>query len=150
MATAAEPVAYAGTMEPGASVAVPEAGEPTLFPLGGAYPVQQGMKVSVRAILGELPSARSETVEFGALRHPELRLSRPIHLEVSVQDESVVVTWAEADEFGYGDSMGDALEDFARTLPELYFRLHEPGVRLNSDLDRVRRVLDEYIEHRHA
>lgn len=150
MATAAEPVAYAGAMEPGASVAVPEAGEPSLLPRGEAYPVQQGMKVSVRAILGELPNARLETVEFGALRHPELRLRRPIHLEVSVEDESVVVTWAAADEFGYGDTMGDALEDFARTLPELYFRLHESGVRLSSDLDRVRRVLDDYIEHRHA
>jgi len=93
------------------------------------------------------PSARQNKLLFGALNDPLYRLRRPIPLELSVEESEVVLTWAAADEFGYGANTGAALDDFGQTLRELYRRLHDDEP-LGSDLLNVKRLLDEYIEPR--
>jgi len=95
-----------------------------------------------------LPSARPAKLLFGALRDPEYRLRQPIPLELEVEESEVVLSWAEADEFGYGPTMGAALDDFGHTIRELYRRLHEKGQSLSSELENVKRLLDGYIEPR--
>lgn len=99
-------------------------------------------------ILADVPSARLESVLFGAFIHPDLRLLKPIPLEVSEEEGHVVLNWEEASEFAYGTSMGDALDDFSKTVSELYVELNDKNVRLGADLERVRRILDNYIEPR--
>jgi hypothetical protein len=94
-------------------------------------------------------SARpSGTVLFGALSDPKLRLLKPIPLESSIEDSGVVLTWEEIDEFGCGSTTGVAFDDFGQSLRELYHHLHSPQVQLGEDLQRVKNVLDQYIERR--
>ena len=94
------------------------------------------------------PTARPQNLLFGALKDPDVRLRKPIPLELSTEDEGVVLTWAEVEEFGYGVTMGAALDDFGHTLRELYRRLHEPEIKLSSDLEKVKETLASYIEPR--
>lgn len=94
------------------------------------------------------PSARPDKLLFGSLDDPEFRLRRAIPLDLSVEESSVVLTWAEVEEFGYGPTMGAALDDFGQTLRELYRRLHAKEARLGPDLQNVKKILDDYIEPR--
>ncbi len=98
--------------------------------------------------LSEVPSARPQSVLFGALVHPHLRLRKPVPLDVSVEEGHVVLSWNETEEFAYGATVGEALDDFSKTLSGLYTELHSPSVRLGADLERVRHILDDYIEPR--
>lgn len=103
---------------------------------------------TLEIVHGEPPSARPEWIEFGALMHPLLRLQRPIRLQVSSNEGMVSVFWREGTEFGYGQTMSEALDDFGRTLAELYSRLNEPNVQLSSDLQETKQLLCAYIESR--
>ena len=108
---------------------------------------QSPPSVTVRT-LAEVPSARLQSVLFGALAHPKLRLRKPIPLDVSVAEGHVVLNWEATSEFACGTSMGEALDDFSKTVSDLYEELNEKGVRLGADLEKVRRILNEYIEPR--
>ena len=103
--------------------------------------------IPVTISLDATVNARPESVLFGALADPALRLRKAIPLEVS-GEESVVVSWEEADEFGCGATLGAALDDFGSALAELYHRLYDETVQLGPDLENVKRVLDGYIEPR--
>jgi hypothetical protein len=108
---------------------------------------QSPPSITITALV-EVPSARPQSVLFGALVHPTLRLRKPIPLNVSVEEGQVVLSWNETEEFAYGTTVGEALDDFSKTLSGLYAELHSPDVRLGADLDRVRRILEDYIEPR--
>jgi hypothetical protein len=123
---------------------------PAAMPLKSEeIPVQftQAPKVTV-TLVAEIPSARPKSVLFAALVHPKLRLRKPIPLEVSVQEGHVVLNWNEAEEFACGATTGEALDDFSKTVSGLYFDLNDPKVRLGENLEKVRRILNEYIEPR--
>ncbi len=94
-------------------------------------------------------SARPEReLSFGALQDPGLRLIKPIPLEVSVEGDDVILTWAAVDEFGCGDNTSAAADDFGQSIRELYHHLHTEDVQLGNDLLRVRGILDQYIASR--
>jgi hypothetical protein len=117
---------------------------------GEKIPVEftQSTTLMVRFV-AEVPSARPDSVLFGALVNPKLRLRKAIPLEVSVEEGQVVLSWNETGEFACGSSMSEALDDFSKTLSELYTELNSPDVLLGTDLQRVRHILDDYIEPRH-
>jgi len=157
-ATEIAPIVSGEKLAPGVQTLVPEAElqkGPRVAPSAATQvkseeiPVQftQTPKVTVR-FLAEVPTARPKSVLFAALVHPKLRLRKPIPLEVSVQEGHVVLSWDETDEFAYGANTGEALDDFAKTVSGLYFDLNDPNVRLGENLEKVRRVLNEYIEPR--
>lgn len=95
-----------------------------------------------------LPSARPDRLLFGALNDPEFRLRQSIPLTLSVDESGIVVTWLEVEEFGYGQKMGTALDDFGQSIRELYRRLYSRDIQLGPDLQNVKRILGEYIEPR--
>jgi hypothetical protein len=108
----------------------------------------EGAKLSV-TLLDEVPSARPDTsVLFAGGLGPNLRLLKPIPLEVSLEGGQVILTWAETDDFACGDNTGEALDHFGQSIRELYAHLHAHGVALGADLLRVRDVLDRYITAR--
>ena len=96
----------------------------------------------------ELPSGRPTTILFGALCDPRFRIKRAIALEISSEGGAVIAHSPDVDEFGYGPSLSAALDDFGRTLLELYVSLEENQSRLADDLVRIRTKLDEYLERR--
>jgi hypothetical protein len=94
------------------------------------------------------PDPRPSKILFGGLQDPGLQLQRAIPLEVCVDESSVVVRWVEIEEFGTGETLSDALDDFAHTVRELYHHLHADHVKPGTDLLRVMKVLGEYVEPR--
>jgi len=66
---------------------------------------------------------------------------------VTVEGASVVVGWTEADEFGVGNTLSAALDDFGASVRELYRRIHE-SEQLGPDLENIKRILGEYIAPR--
>jgi hypothetical protein len=108
----------------------------------------EGAKLSV-TMLDAVPSARPEkSVLFAGRIGPDLRLLKPIRLDVSVEEGQVVLTWADTDDFACGDNTGEALEHFGQSIRELYDHLHARDVALGADLLRVRDILDRYITAR--
>ncbi len=99
-------------------------------------------------ILAHAPNPRPSKVLFGGLQDPALQVQRAIPLEVAVEEATVVVRWSEVDEFGAGETLSSALDDFAHTVRELYHHLYADDVRPGVDLLRVKQILGEYIEPR--
>ena len=87
-------------------------------------------------------------IQFGMLRNRRLRMQKAIPVEIERKGKTVVAKWAEIDEFGYGKNISEALEDFGRTIEELYLSLSESQAQLGSDLLGVWQVLSRHIEIR--
>lgn len=98
--------------------------------------------------INELPSALPHLVQFAAIRDPRLRIVRAIQLNVSVEESHVVVCWPETNEFGTGDTLSTALDDFESGLRDLYRRLFASDVKLGADLIKVRTELEQHIQPR--
>jgi hypothetical protein len=69
-------------------------------------------------------------------------------LSVEREDQWVIATYAEIDEFGYGGHLTEAVEDFRQSLIELYLTLKAEQDRLGLDLNMVWRRLQDLIEER--
>lgn len=88
-----------------------------------------------------------QRILFGALQCPTLRLAKPIPLKTEKSKDTVSVVWEDISEFGYGDTLSEAIFDFAATVTELYATLSE-NESLSDDLLKVKTKLFEYIEPR--
>lgn len=97
---------------------------------------------------GQLPEPCPARVQFAGLRDPVLRMVRAIPLDVSKEESTVVVCWSEINEFGTGETLSLAIDDFAIGVRELYHRLFAPDVKLGGDLRKVRETLEHYIQPR--
>jgi len=110
-------------------------------------PIQFALLPTHVELLNNMPDARPSRLQFAGLRDPRLRMKQAIPLDVTVEEGHVVVNWAAIDEFGSGDTLSAAIDDFAYALRALYRYLN--GVEeLGPDLANAKRVLAEYIEKR--
>ena len=113
---------------------------------GGLYPPSN---VAFEILpLDQFPNPKPPRVLFAGLRDPRLRMVRAIPLEVTREESTVVVCWSEINEFGTGETLSSALDDFASGLSELYQRLFAPDVNLGPDLRKVRETVEQYIQPR--
>src|ERR1700733_9521647 len=87
------------------------------------------------------PSRAPSRIQFGMLRNRALKMIAPITLELERKGATVVARWNEAEEFGYGRNISEAVDDFGRTLEELYFSLKEKEDVLSDDLLRLSNLL---------
>lgn len=94
------------------------------------------------------PGAVPDRLSFGGPVHPGLRLRRAIELYVRREEGAFVVSSEDLEEFGTGETLGQALLDFSKGLGELYFTLEHGQARLGPDLVRIRTMLHEYIAER--
>lgn len=119
--------------------------EPTSS-LGDVLPPQQQNSIIVPLLFqpGGPDSALPAQVLFGALRHPTLRLCEPIPLRTERSERGISVIWEDIEEFGFGDTFGNAMTDFADTISELYLYLSNTEA-LSDDLIAVRNRLSHYI-----
>lgn len=60
---------------------------------------------------------------IGTLPHPRLRLRAPIRVEVQRESSDVGVWSPELEELGVGPHLSAAIEDFQRSVVELFFEL---------------------------
>jgi hypothetical protein len=111
----------------------------------GLFP-PSNMQVSVEFLdPGQRPNPRPAQVLLGALGDPRLQVVQPISLDVSVEESHVIVSWSAVDEFGTGDTLSAAIDDFSAAVRELYHQLFAPDANLGSDLQRVKQTLAQSI-----
>jgi len=107
-----------------------------------------GELVSV-LIMTDLPQPpRPTQVKLGVLKDPQLRLRKPITLDLSKEEAEIIVNWPEISEFGQGATTAAAIDDFGQVLRELHGQLFASNAQLGEDLQHVKQVLAEYIEPR--
>jgi hypothetical protein len=86
-------------------------------------------------------------VQLGQLRHPTVRLRHPIELRPKRYREVVTVAFPDLDIWGEGTYLTEAIEDFERTLIELYLGLRTARGQLGPALllvwERVQQLVDE-------
>jgi len=85
---------------------------------------------------------------FGLIRDPRLRVKKPIPIDFSVEGSTTVAAWTEAEEFGYGSNRAEAIEDFSRTIGQLFVTLTREESSLGDDLKAVLGLLREHLEFR--
>jgi|SRR5208283_4061543 len=150
MATAPPVINSAQQLEPGIATAIVEQeireGELLSPQHGSQYPPSNIVAEFLRP--DQLPNPRPSRVLFAALHDPRLRMVLAIPVDVSVEESTVVVCWPEINEFGTGETLSVALDDFAGGLRELYYRLFTKDVALGPDLSRVKEILGRYIQPR--
>jgi hypothetical protein len=137
--------ATAYQFEPG--ISTPGLTAPQVLPSEQLEQGQASGSLSVIFLSGAL-NPRPDVVKFAALRDPRLRVVKAIPLDVSVEESHFVVSWPETHEFGTGDTLSGALDDFAGSVRELYHELFSPNANLGPDLEKVRQTLAEYIQPR--
>jgi hypothetical protein len=103
--------------------------------------------LSVISLSGAL-NPRPDIVKFAAIRDPRLRVVKAIPLDVSLEESHFIVSWPETHEFGTGDTLSGALDDFAGSVRELYHELFSPNANLGPNLEKVKQTLAEYIQPR--
>ena len=89
------------------------------------------------------------------LRHPRLMLLAPIYVTVEEQDDVVVVSNADMDIFGYGDTEAEALQDFREIVAETYYDLQAEQDNLSSHSASIwvyvnRMTVERVVAERHA
>jgi len=91
---------------------------------------------------------KAEVIQFAAVRDPRLRVVSAIPLNVATEEGQVIACWSEIDEFGVGETLSDALEDFSSRLRDLYSQLFSPAVKLGPDLQKIKKTIERHIQPR--
>jgi hypothetical protein len=94
------------------------------------------------------PRVLPQHILLGVLRDGRLRVSVPIAVRVMVENQDIVLESLELDEFGFGNTLSDAIIDLQRAIAELYFTLEQEQYRLGPDLERVWQILQQKIQRR--
>ena len=87
----------------------------------------------------------SGALAIGTLGSPLVRPKKPIRLSVAREGSYFTARWEVIAEFGYGENLTDAIEDFQKTVLDLFERLEDDESRLGPDLAAILAVLREYL-----
>lgn len=84
-------------------------------------------------------------IQIGSLLDHRLRMSEPITLEMEQEGEFHLAKYDVLEEFGYGTDPISAVQDFRKTIAELYWQLKEDEERLGPDLAETWRRLSVLV-----
>jgi hypothetical protein len=101
-----------------------------------------------RASLEGLITPLPRQVLLGALRDGRLRVRSPIAVNITREDHHIIVEALEFDEFGFGNTLSEALVDLQHAIADLYLTLEQEQDHLGPDLERVWHSLQEKIQRR--
>ena len=89
-------------------------------------------------------------MQFGGPLDRGLRFKRPLPVQAYRDGLTYVVDCQLLEQFGCGLNMSEALDDFGKTISEMYFSLDEENAsdRLGDTLARQFQALQEFIELR--
>lgn len=76
-------------------------------------------------------------IQIGTLFNDRLILLKPLKAKVTKENEFFVAECDVLEEFGYGYSWMEAVDDLRMTVEELYFGLKAEKERLGSDLQKI-------------
>ena len=83
---------------------------------------------------------------LGALLDGRLRIRSSIAVTMKREADDFIAEAEELNEFGFGKSYSEAIEDLQRAIAELYFTLQAEGERLGPDLSAVWSTLKHKIQ----
>ena len=92
------------------------------------------------------PERRREGLLLESLNDPELRLARPMRLVADYEPGAVIVVWDETRDFGVGPTLEAAVDDFRRSIAEMYRRVELAPGKTGPRIAAVWHVLARYIE----
>ena len=84
-------------------------------------------------------------ITLDTLRDGRLRVVEPIEAIPMLEAGEHVLEAPELNEFGFGDTLSEALADLQAAIVELYFTLEEDQDRLGPDLSSVWDVLSRKV-----
>jgi hypothetical protein len=87
-------------------------------------------------------------VQFGIIRDPRLRVIHAIPVDIRREGETYVASWEEAEEFGYGANRTEAVDDFGRTIAQLFVTLHREQDTLGPQLADSLSLLQRHLQFR--
>lgn len=87
---------------------------------------------------------------FGGPLDRGVRAKRPLPVQISRESGTYVVNCEAIEQFGYGSDMSEALDDFGKTVAEMFLYLSEESKadRLGDELAHRYEVLQQYLERR--
>ena len=89
--------------------------------------------------------AETKTIIIGSLLDDRLRMTGDVKIELEREAEHYIANFEGVQEFGYGLSPLEAVDDLRKSLSELYWSLNEDD-EIGSDLKNVRDILNRLIE----
>ena len=102
------------------------------------------------SVFAEPIPVRAEPFKLGSLRDGRLRVVEPIEIVPMLEGGQHVLEATELNEFGFGDSLSEALADLQAAIAELFLTLEEEQERLGPDLLSVWDVLSRKVRKAHA
>ena len=97
----------------------------------------------------EMPLA-PERFTLGSLRDGRLRVTASIEVVQMMEGSEYVVEALDLNEFGFGDSLSEAIADLQAAIAELYLTLEAEQERLGPDLASVWGVLSRKVRRADA
>ena len=92
-----------------------------------------------------IPATTPETIVIGSLLDDRLRMTADVTVNLEREAGHFIANFEGIQEFGYGLSPLEAVDDLRKTISELYWSLNEEDA-LGSDLEDVRNILNDLIE----
>ena len=129
------------TLSPAGQTRLPEERKAYVYAGTGLFEIDTETARPMRPV-------QPEAVLFGAISDPMIRVTSPIPLRISREGDTVAVFSPDLEEFGYGQTLSDALDDFAKTIRELYLSLSARREILSDHLQGVLEKLQQFLEVR--
>jgi hypothetical protein len=94
----------------------------------------------------DVPEVRREGILLESLDDPAFRLTQPMRLIAEYEPDSVIVMWDETRDFGVGATLEAAVNDFRRSITDMYCRVENVPGKSGPRVASVWHVLARYIE----
>lgn len=126
--------------------------EPEPFsPSGKALPTQgkEEDEITTEVQFVGADKATPSVLQVATLPDDRLRMEEPVEVKIERENEFYIARCDDLNEFGYGESPTEAIEDLQLTLVELYWVLKaEEEDKLGPDMAEVRKRLRQLIQER--
>jgi hypothetical protein len=112
--------------------------EDVQWPMGSSHRANiaaSGAQLPQPLAVGKLnPEPTKNEILYGFSLHPSLRTVRPFCVTFEQSQGGIAALVHDLNEYGFGATRPEALEDLRHTLAELYFTLEAESGRLSADL----------------
>jgi hypothetical protein len=85
---------------------------------------------------------------IGSLPDDRLRVKSAITVSIEREKDTYIARCDTLDEFGYGESPSDAIEDLKMAIVELYLTLKAEQGKLGPDMARVQKRISELVQEK--
>jgi len=125
--------------------------EPELStPSGKPLPTQkeEGDGITTEVQFATAAKATPGILQLATVPDDRLRMKAPIEVKIEQEGEFYIARCDDLNEFGYGESPTEAIEDLQLVLVELYWALKAERGKLGPDIARVQKRINKLIQEK--